>query len=315
MKFALISQSGNPSFQVKDGKAYLLNGDEYSHPDSIKNEFIIGIFNYPLVFSNDSYYLRMGDFEQWPDVDFDLIFLANEKMVDYTPEFIKSRYPNTLVWSTIKEIIGNDKTDDLRKVCFEQSDRVFLQYNHEENIKYFQKYTDKQFDWIPHAVDIDYLRGNFYSDEKEFKIFSYQHPSIERNGLTHQFSERMSQKHGIPIVRKLTKTQGRGDNAYLDFLNSWKDCLFHFNLDPTLHYGLQTSQCAALSTINIGGNNDANFNLFPRAVGTDLKYLEEVFDSYVKNIDTVYKDIEFSWERVNQYYSFESIKKNIEELM
>ena len=151
MKFALVSQSGNPSFQVKDGKAYLLNGDEYSHPDAIKNEFIIGIFNYPLVFNNDSYYLRMGDFEQWPDVDFDLIFLANEKMVDYTPEFIKSRYPNTLVWSTIKEIIGNDKTDDLRKVCFEQSDRVFLQYNHEENIKYFQKYTDKQFDWIPQS--------------------------------------------------------------------------------------------------------------------------------------------------------------------
>ena len=52
MKFALVSQSGTPSFQVKDGKAYLLNGDEYSHPDAIKNEFIIGIFNYPLVFTH-----------------------------------------------------------------------------------------------------------------------------------------------------------------------------------------------------------------------------------------------------------------------
>ena len=61
--------------------------------------------------------------------------------------------------------------------------------------------------------------------------------------------------------------------------------------------------------------NDANFNLFPRTVGTDLGYLEEVFDGYVKNIDTVYKDIEFCWEKVNQYYSYESIKKNIEELI
>ena len=46
-----------------------------------------------------------------------------------------------------------------------------------------------------------------------------------------------------------------------------------------------------------------------------MGYLEEVFDGYVKDINTVYKDIEFSWEKVNQYYSYESIKNNILELM
>ena len=47
----------------------------------------------------------------------------------------------------------------------------------------------------------------------------------------------------------------------------------------------------------------------------DSPFLEEVFDGYVKDINTVYKDIEFCWETVNKYYSYESIKKNILELI
>ena len=37
MKFALVSQSGNPSFLVKDGKGYLLNGDEFDYQSAVLN--------------------------------------------------------------------------------------------------------------------------------------------------------------------------------------------------------------------------------------------------------------------------------------
>ena len=77
---------------------------------------------------------------------------------------------------------------------------------------------------------------------------------------TNVFTEKMSKKYGLPVVRNMTKHPNNFvENRYLDFLKSWKDCIFHINLDPTSHYGLQATQCATLSTINIGGNNDANF--------------------------------------------------------
>ena len=105
-------------------------------------------------------------------------------------------------------------------------------------------------------------------------------------------------------------------NSQKDFIKLWSSCAFHFNLDPIDWYpGNQIMQVASTGTINIGGENESHHILFPETAGCDLKVLEDVFVELLRNPEKRFEVIQYSWNKVNEVFGFDTVKKQINKIV
>ena len=140
---------------------------------------------------------------------------------------------------------------------------------------------------------------------------------MHRRGKTYEFVSHLSKKYNLPIKHKpLSPGQKFDYLSQKDFIKLWSSCAFHFNLDPIDWYpGNQIMQVASTGTINIGGENESHHILFPDTAGCDLKILEEKFVEYLKTPEKRFEAIQYAWNKLNEIYSFKTVRQNIENLL
>jgi hypothetical protein len=306
MKFALISQAFVvQSYKVTNGKAYTLDGRPYQYNHSIDNEFFMGFWNYPFLFNG--YYLNMSDLDKINE-DLDIIMFANDNIKEITVSTLRKKFPNAFIIASVKEMSGNS---NIRTNLFNEADAICTPLSPQNPIqKDFQYLTKKEIHWVPQPVNIDYLQNNYY-DNKTLSIFSYQHHLTHRNANSKEIATHLGNKFNIPVFEKYTDHRIHKNNQLKLHIDTWSNCLFMVNMDPTFNYGQQSTLCAACGTINIGGNNDANSFLYPTTNTLDIKKLELEMEKLITNEEYREQTMQFAFNELNKNYSYESVKRTI----
>jgi hypothetical protein len=334
MKLALIYDAcQQKSFYVKNGVAYdYENKNPYSHVHSVSPSLHMAGWNFPFLW-DDSAFLNLSEWvnqgKEFPDGDFDVILYAKEKPgLDsntydlYRTERLQDRYPNAKIFAWFKEIHIPRSTKE------REENRIKWLNGFGNNIMSHglscmkdlpvirdieNKLERKIEHYISCPINIDGLFDNFYSNEKELSIFSYTVNGIERRVQTLEFSKYLGKKYNIPVrIKPLELNQ---EYAYLtqkEFIELWSPSLFHVNLDPHITQpGQQAIQVACVGSLNIGGMNESHQHLFPKTSSSDLQVVEEKFKEYLMDEVARFKAIEYAWNKVNELYSFDVLRKQL----
>ena len=346
MKFALIHDSmAISSYYVKDKTAYAFKDGNfnnhqaekdkpYVYHHSVSPECYIAMQNLPFLFE-EGCYLNWREWEELPDMDLDLIFFGVErnwnldgsiKRPEVSVETLKKKYPNAKILSWIKEVwVGEhfnyqDPRHLGRIEHLKECDGVITsgisKFPKLEVFDNLRENVDIPFYFIPQPVNTDYFYDEFYSNQKEECLYAYLPNPHHRRGETYNFVSYLSNKYKIPVKHKeLSEGQKFDYLSQKDFIKLWSSCAFHFNLDPIDWYpGNQVMQVAATGTINIGGENESHHILFPETAGCDTKYLEEIFVELLNNPTKRFEVIQYSWNKLHEVFSFESVKKQIDDI-
>lgn len=297
MKFALACDSSSVrSYYVRDGKVFTLDDRPYTRVHHIRNECMMGFWNYPALF--DGYFINLHE-QPYPTEDFDIIFAAIEGNIDYL-NVLRELYPKAKIVGTIKEMIKNK---EVRNRLIKETDSFVIPYITSEF------FTENGYDTpnvvyrIPQPVNIEYLQEHFNVNKQEH-IFDYSNTWVGgRKGPNQQFIERVGYR----------SKQGSHSNWH-NFIEMWKGSKYMLNLDPTSNFGQQATQCAALGTVMLGGHNDAHKILYPELATCDMDKLVELFTK-LESDPIYYKEVvTYAAEKLDEVYSFDAVRKQIESL-
>lgn len=297
MKFALACDSSNvDSYFVQNKKVYTFSGKPYFRNHHIKNECMMGFWNYPALFDGYFINLRQGEY---PEEDFDIIFAAIESDIKYL-EILNKLYPKARIIGTLKEAV---KRADVRNYLIEETEAFAIPYL---TFNYFDKYgynAPKKLFKIPQPINIAYLKSKFSCKVKEH-IFDYSNDwAGGRRGANSKFLENLD----YPNIHKR-------DSHWENFINMWKGSKYMVNLDPTSNFGQQGTQCAALDTVMLGGENDSHKVLFPDLAFSNIEKLIKKFKTLEADNTYYSKVLSFASEKVEEVYSFEAVRKLITNL-
>jgi hypothetical protein len=330
------------SFYIKDGKATSFKTNEpYTYRNSVSSECFLQGPVYSHLWEG-SYFLNLEEYDGVPpyDPDIDLVLYVNERvglMDEYYDKYsvgsIRKQFPNAVIVGQVKEVppsfnSGDASSDIPRRQVrperpknrirfFNDCDYINVPTNsdgHYANMQYLrdlQNNVNKKITFTPGPTNVDYMFDHYYSEEKQNSIFCYTPHQHERRGRTLEFGEYIGKKYNLPVHHKQLYFDKPFD--YLsshDFVSLWSPHLYHFNLDPEKTYpGQQCRQVAGVGSINIGGHNDCHKFLYPETATCDWDALESIFVSYLEDENKRFETIKYAWNKVNELYGFEAIRK------
>ena len=323
------------SYYTKKGKTYKLDTNEEYTPENplaaLNSECLISTYNYPHLF-DVGYFINWKDFKNkdLPDLDLDLIFVVRERSLARTDGFwdgwcevknLRAKYSKAKIVGFIKEIWVGPPYDynhpkHLARINFlNECDAVV---HSRPELKEYQNIKDNvniPFNFIGQPHNIDYFYDNFGKD-KDLAIWVYTPNRFHSKGKTLEFAQYISKKYNIPLKYKPIDTGN--SNFYIpleDFIKQWSSCIFHFNLDPVDYLpGKQAVHCASTGTINIGGLNDNHKLLFPKTATNDCDILEKEIIECINDPEYRNQIIQYVWNKVNEIFSFEEVKKQINDI-
>tara|TARA_R110000850_G_scaffold194824_2_gene321331 strand:+ start:309 stop:1304 length:996 start_codon:yes stop_codon:yes gene_type:complete len=315
------------SYYVKDGTAYdFENNQPYSYHHSITPQCFSATHNFPFLWG-DGYFINVSEWDELPDLDLDLILYANERsgLDDITKERysvkrIKNKYPKAKIVGYTKEVYVKPERKENRIEFFKSCDAVYAEavttMKHLDEYKNLEILTNKKFDFNAQPLNIDYFYDNFYSDEKINGIYAYLPNPQHRRGRTYEFAKYIGEKYNIPVKFKSLQPGQKFDYlSQKDFIKMWSPYLYNFNLDPIpLHPGGQCIQVASVGSINFGGVNESHTILYPETATCDEQILEEKFIEYQSNPEKQFEVIQNAWIKLNEIYSFNSVKNQLKKL-
>lgn len=316
MKFGLfIDKSAQESFQIRDGKSYLLNSDiPYTTKHSIGSDTHMGIFQYPFLFGDNGYFINMKK-TKLPSIDFDIIFLVRERWPEeFTMDKIRSKYPNAKIFSVLKE--QWPVIDEMTRcnVLAECDDIIFPFKLDIENqpgftTSQFKNITGREAIWLPQPYDTDYLYEKFYKQERKYDVFSYVSPTMPhlRRAETEKFTKYMSDKYNLTVRRIMT------DNWY-DYMEETSNCTYMFNLDATRTAGQCGIQAAILGVVAFGSKGDSNHHLFPNSCDNNFDKLEDEFNRIINDTEYHINVIQKAFTDVEKIYGVNNVKQKIIDL-
>ena len=337
MKLGLVYDCCVPnSFYVKDNVSYdFVNNEPYTHHHSASPSCPVGGWNFPFLWG-DGCFLNLHEWIQkgldFPDYELDIILYANQRVglddenyYNYGVERLKKKYPNAKIIGWVKEVeLSIHKREERTKNWprfFRDCDDIAAHAveNMKEIVEYKQleSLIGKKFNFLPPGpINIDLFYDMFYSNEKELSIYAYLPNPIHRRGDTYEFADYIGKKYNIPVRYKpLNENQEFYHLSGKDFIKLWSTSLFHFNLDSSIKQpGIQGIQVANAGSINIGGNNESHHILFPETATCDKKILEEKFVEYLEDENKRFQVIEYAWNKLNELYSFNTVKSQVKEL-
>ena len=312
MKFGLlIDKSAQESFQIRNGKSYLLNSDiPYTTKHSIGSDTHMGIFQYPFLFGDNGYFINMKKTEL-PSIDFDLIFLVRERWPEeFTIQKIRAKYPNAKIIGVLKEQFITIP-EQVRCQALYDCDDIIVPFKLliENQPGFVSSYLDRPVTWIPQPYDVNFLYNKYYKEERTYDIFSYISPTRPeiRRAETEKFTEYMANKYNLSVKRIMT------DN-WNDFMEEISDCKFLFNLDPLRSAGQTAIQTAILGVPTLGCNGDSNQHLYADLAGNDFDHLESQFNKLNNNLNDYIQCIESAFSIVNDIYDVTVVKQKIMEI-
>jgi len=324
------------SYYVKDKVGYSFKDNKpYTYHHTISKECYSNTHNWNFLWDN-GYFLNLSEWETFgpnrnlPDLDLDVIFYACErsglfddknKSEKFQVSVLRDKYPKAKIVGYLKEVyVSSDEKFKNRIKFLKECD--FIHAEAASSMKKLpeflkvEKLVGKKLNFSNQPLNIDYYFNNLYSNEKNNSIWAYLPLPMERRGQTYDFAKRMGEKYNMPVLFKpLSPGQSFDYLGQRDFVNMWKDSLYHFNLDPRqYHPGGQVIQVASVGSLNIGGCNESHDILYPNTSTCDEKILEEKFDEYVNSPEKVIKDIQYAWDKLNETYSFSVVRKQLEDL-
>jgi len=315
------------SYYVKDGTGYsFTNNKPYTYHHTVSPQCYTATHNFNFLWG-DGTFLNLSEWDTLPDLDFDLIFYANERsgLEDehydrYSVNRIKEKYKNAKVVGYLKEVYVKEHRFENRIKFLNECDYIHAEAagrmkTLDEFVK-IEKITGSKINFTNQPVNTEYFFDNFYSDEKENSIYAYLPNPMHRRGTTYEFAKKMSDKFELPVrFKPLSAGQQFDYLSQKDFIELWSPSLYHFNLDPIdLHPGGQCIQVASVGSINIGGKNESHSILYPDSATSDENVLEELMDLYVNDELARFNAIEYAWNKVNDNFSFKKVKSQILEL-
>lgn len=326
------------SFYVKNNIAHRFKDDKpYMYTHAVSPEcFLMGPSSFPWLYE-DGYFLNLKDWEDGlPDLDLDIILyscehkgLLSENYDRYKVSKLRDKYPNAKIVGWVKEIGINFNTgatfspekynnhieylNDCDAVALTGS-TSFKELN---EAKKLNEVLNKNLQFIESPLNISYMFDNFYSNEKQASIYAYLPHQQHRRGETFEFVSYLSNKYNIPAYAKALQEGQKFD--YLtqkQFIELWSPNMFHFNLDPMVNQpGMQCRQVASVGSIHMGGCNESHGILYPETATCDTNILEEKFVEYFNDKNKRLEVIQYAWNKVNEIYSYDTIKKQISELV
>lgn len=315
MNFALIVDKCKVgSYTIRDDRAYQLKNDlePYSFHHSVRNECFIGFWGYPFVFNG--HFINWSEWDNGlPKLNLDLIFVAIESDYEkYKINDLRKAYPNAKIVAVLKETWNWQQFATQRLKVYNECDYVFTCISENKYKEFMPELNDckNKVDFLPQPVNINFLYNNYYTEERNELIFSYNVThNLSRVGKTFEFTKYISDKYKIPFINKL-------EPLWSDFLNVWTPATFHFNLDPSKQFpGQQSMQCAALGVIHIGGLNDSHTILWPETATNDLNQLEYYVNLYLTDYEKRIQTIQYAYNKVNEIYSYDSVYKQAIKLL
>ena len=337
MKVAIFwdGSLGSSSYYVKNGTAYSFKDDKpYMYNHTISPQCFCNTQNWNFLWDT-GYFLNLSEWfnndKKLPDLDLDVIFYANDRhglrdqyYDEYTVERIREYYPKAKIVGYLKEVYVSTErfpeTFDNRIKFLKDCDYIHAEATSTmkelpEFLK-IEKLVGKKLNFSNQPINIDYYYEHFYSSEKINGIYAYLPNPMHRRGQTYEFTQYLGNKYNLPIQHKSLQQGQKFDYLnQIDFVNLWRPYLYHINLDPVVHHpGGQIIQVASVGSLNIGGCNESHQVLYPETATCDLKILEEKFDEYIKSPTKVAKDIQYAWEKLNETYSFNTVRKQLEDL-
>ena len=334
MKFALMMDDcAIKSYYIKDGSAYDYNDNPFVYHHSVSPQCMTAMQNLPYLF-DEGYFWNWSEWDNLPDVDLDLIFYDNGKIgldninyEKYSVSRLREKYPKAKILGWIKEVwvgqAGNyeheryiNRLKHLNECDAIVTSGVSTQFKNIDVFNHIRKYVDKKWNFLSQPVNTEYLFDNFYSDEKDMAIWAYLPNPMYRRGRTYEFADYLGNKYGIEVRKKELNLGQKFDHiSQWDFISMWSKCAFHINMDPSdIHPGNQIMQTAAVGCLNLGGLNEAHSIMYPDTATCDEKILEEKFVEYLNDDNKRFEAIQYAWGKLNEIYSFKSVKSQIEEI-
>ena len=323
---------GINSYYVKDGTGYSFSTNStYTYHHTISPQCFSNTHNWNFLWDR-GYFLNLNEWVKngadFPSLDLDVIFYACERdgLRDkhwdiYSVDRLRKKYPRAKIVGYLKEVYVSDEEKFRNRIKFLKS----CDYIHAEaassmrklpEFLKIEKLVNKKLNFSNQPINIDYYYKQFYSNKKINGIYTYLPNPIHRRGTTYKFADYISKKYNLPVKYKPLAPGQKFD--YLNqnnFVNLWSPYLFHFNLDPIdCHPGGQVIQVAAVGSINIGGMNESHEILYPETATCNEKILEEKFDEYFNSPEKIFETIDYAWSKLNSTYSFNVVKKQLEEL-
>tara|TARA_Y100001963_G_C6785095_1_gene452201 strand:- start:2463 stop:3488 length:1026 start_codon:yes stop_codon:yes gene_type:complete len=324
------------SFYIKDGEAFgMIDHQPYVHTHFVSSK--CGTMSYNLLWlADEGYYIKIKELEDkgldLPDIELDLIFyscerngLDPENYDRFCVDRLRKKYPTAKIVGYIKEMGANfpkhrPNRFENRIKFFNECDAVHLQDNgvlrNSDAFKEILQQTTTKINFSNFMHNVDYYYDNFYSHEKDNCIFAYLPNPVHRRGRTYEFAKYIGDKYNIDVRYKpLSNGQAFDHLSLTDFIKLWSPCLYHFNLDPEEQQpGWQAIQVASVGSINIGGRNESHQLLYPETAHIDEDRLEKTFIEYLNNPKKRFEAIQYAWNKLNEIYSFNLVKKQLKEL-
>lgn len=318
---------GINSYYVKNGCAYkFIDNNPFTYHHSLSSKCFSATHNYPFLWDNGCF-VNISEWDELPDYDLDVIFYANERAglinetkSKYSVEKLKQKYKNVKVVGYLKEVYVKEgreenRIDFLKSCDFIHAEATSTMKTLPEFLS-IQEKVGKKLNFTNQPINIKYIFENYYTENKEKCIYAYLPNPIYRRGETYAFANYLGKKYNIPVKTKpLEKNQKFDHMSQHDFVKLWSPNLFHFNLDPSpIHPGGQCCQVANVGSINFGGLNESHEILYPTTSGNNFEYLENKFVELLNNEQKQFEVIKYAWEKLNQIYSFNTVKSQIESL-
>ena len=333
MKFAfIVDKCGVQSYYVKNGKSYSYKTKEVCiNHNSLSEKSMIGMWSYPFVFNGC--YLNWSEWgDDLPDYNLEVIIVAIEKdFVNYNVKKLRKKYPNALIFGMIKEIfLGNmtsfgytaDFTSDKHKnrtKFLNECDGVFQCFKNLDDspLSYLSDVCNKNIEYLPFSVDVNYIYENYYKNEKTDGVYMYLPHSASRRTNTYEFSRYICNKYKLPLDTKpLYEDKPYTYMSLHDLVSLWSQYSFHINLDSADWFpGSQAVQVASAGSIQVGGLNYSHKVLYPDLATNDLNILENQIDKIINDFDYRIKIIQKAFDGVHRHYSFDTVKKSLNKMM
>ena len=322
----IIDKCSQPSYYVENKVGYFLNSkNEYEHPNHLGSKYAPPFMNFPYIFDK-GYLLKIEEFgsiNNLPDLDLDVIILSLEKS-DYRVKEIKNKYPNSIIIANFKEYNPSGghptkKWNDRLINLYKEADIPVSPYSELDRFSEFEKIINRKLKYLPDPIDVDYLVENHFTQERPNTALCYIAPTHMDRGQkeTLEFCNKINRDYGIQIITPPYSWPYDHNKrlSFVDFLSYISNASFCINLDKWYQIGQAAMHCASLGTIHIGGIADSNLNLFEETSTNDLNKLEYVFEDLYINPNKRIKYIQKVFERINNKYSLESVKKQVKHLI
>jgi len=295
-------------FKGKDKSLYSKGGKIFNlHNNEENNSTLTPFISQSLSFEN-SFCLSTEDIRYWPKIDPDIVFLSNERDKSLSAQDLRKTFPNSMFIGLTKEPLELEWGDNISfiKDNFSNCDSIACPYSHQMKDIY-ENILNLKINYVHQPFNTKIFQEKYSTEKtKEPQIFLYRHWDGTRSlGVDNAFNYLYSIFH-----KDVKFVTGTNDN-FDEFVKLWSSSHILINLDPTVNYGKQSMECAALGVTHLGSHNDVAQNLWQGLTSVNVEFIKDKITNFLDNPQFLLDYNSHALKKLNNLYSIKSFKSKI----